>query len=86
VSGRSHSLGDDTGAVDLDCLDRLVSFDYGGGYSQRCQDRDLLARPAPLHQLRRLAARRPGPAGQRGHQQAALVDQDEIGVLSSGLF
>src|SRR5512135_169272 len=49
-------------------------------------DRDLLPPPALLGQLRRLAPQCPGATDQRGHHQAALVDQGEIGPLASGLF
>src|SRR5512135_220896 len=52
----------------------------GGGH------RDLLAPPALLGQLRRLAPQSPGATDQGGHHQAALVDQGEVGPLASGLF
>src|SRR5512135_2776804 len=56
----------------------------------RCQphrggDRDLLTPPAVLDQLRRLTPQGPGATDQRGHHQAALVDQGEVGPLAPGL-
>jgi hypothetical protein len=53
---------------------------------QSRRDGDLLARAALLDQDRRLAARRPSAANQRGHQQAAFVDQGEGCPLSSSFF
>ncbi len=49
------------------------------------RDRDLLAGPALLHRLRCPAARRPGAADQRGHQQAAFVHQNQARATPSGL-
>lgn len=33
-----------------------------------------------------LATRRPGPADQRGQQEAALIDKDDVGLQSAGFF
>src|ERR1700677_277968 len=57
-----------------------------GRQPHRRGDRDLLAASALLHQLGGLPTRRPGPPRQRSHQQAALVDQGEVGALPPGFF
>src|SRR3954451_3646918 len=56
-----------------------------GREPQRRRDGDLLTRAA-LVQDRGLAPQCPGTADQRGHQQAALIDQGDVRPLTPGLL
>src|SRR4051812_11903416 len=56
------------------------------GREPQCRRHGDLPTGAALVQVRGLAPWRPGAADQRGRQQAALIDQGDVGPLTPGLF
>lgn len=57
-----------------------------GRHGQRADHRDLLPVASALSQDRRLAARGPSPAHERRQQNAALVEEDDVGVQALGFL
>ena len=53
---------------------------------QRGNHRDLPMATSLVIEDGGLTTRRPGPADQRGQQEAALVDKDDVGLQSAGFF
>jgi hypothetical protein len=50
------------------------------------QSGDFLMGPGPLQEDRRVAAGRPRATHDRGHQEAAFVEEDEVGPEAPGFF
>lgn len=57
-----------------------------GIHTERSEYRNLLVRSSPLPQDGSLSAGSPAAADQRGHQQAALVEEDQKSLQSPGFF